>query len=447
MKVMILRSFQGFTRVVWLSLLLLFPGATTANAYSVLSHEEVVDMAWTPYLVPLLRARYPGLTADQLREAHSYAYGGCLIQDLGYYPFGNKFYSDMLHYVRTGAFVEALLHDAGNADELAFALGALAHYTADAVGHPYVNRLTAEENPKLKKKFGDVVTYEQAKVAHIRTEFGFDVVEVAHGRYSQDNYRDFIGFQVAKPLLDRAFEETYGMKLADLLHDEDHAITTYRSAVSELIPKMTVVAATAYAQQIEKENPGFNKRKFIYRLRRTEFEKEWGHGYSKPSFGTRFLALLVKLLPKIGPLKILKPTIPNATQQDGYIKSVNQTVDRYGEYLKQLTSSNGQADTAQISTAALVLGGTNLDTGDLIRFGQYRLSDQTHERLLHEYLKPNAQPVPAAVLDHLVRFYADSPAGEDQMPRKDMDRIHLQLTDLQQRAAAGQAKVSPKVSN
>jgi len=439
---MALRSFQGFTRVVCLSLLLPFLGATTANAYSVLSHEEVIDMAWTPYLVPLLRARYPGLTADQLREAHSYAYGGCLIQDLGYYPFGNKFYSDVLHYVRTGAFVEALLHDAGNADELAFALGALAHYTADAVGHPYINRLTAEENPKLKKKYGDVVTYEQAKVAHVRTEFGFDVVEVAHGRYSQDNYRDFIGFQVAKPLLDRAFEETYGMKLKDLLHDEDHAITTYRSAVSELIPKMTVVAATAYAKQIEKENPGFNKRKFVYRLRRTEFEKSWGSNYSKPSFGTRFLAFLVKLLPKIGPLKVLKPTIPNATQQDGYIKSVNQTVDRYDEYLKQLASSNRQADRAEISTAALALGGANLDTGDLMRLGQYRLSDQTHERLLHEYLKPNAQPVPPAVLEQLVHFYADAPVGENHMTQKDMDRIHLQLATLQQRAAAGQAKVS-----
>jgi len=200
---MALRSFQGFTRVVCLSLLLPFLGATTANAYSVLSHEEVIDMAWTPYLVPLLRARYPGLTADQLREAHSYAYGGCLIQDLGYYPFGNKFYSDVLHYVRTGAFVEALLHDAGNADELAFALGALAHYTADAVGHPYINRLTAEENPKLKKKYGDVVTYEQAKVAHVRTEFGFDVDPSSNGMSAFPGLPMAIDFFLFRPIAAR----------------------------------------------------------------------------------------------------------------------------------------------------------------------------------------------------------------------------------------------------
>lgn len=417
-------------------------GVVPTRAYSVLSHEEVVDMAWNPYLVPLLKSRYPGLTDDQLRIAHSYAYGGCLIQDLGYYPFGNKFYSDLLHYVRTGAFVEALLRDATNANEMAFALGALAHYTADSVGHPYVNRLTSDENPKLKKKFGDVITYEQAKVAHIRTEFGFDVVEVAHGRYSQENYRDFIGFRVAKPVLDRAFEETYGMKLETLLHDEDKAINTYRSAVSELIPKMTKVAATAYAKDIQKENPGFNKRKYIYRLRRTEFEKDWGRDYSKPGFGTRFLAFLVQILPKIGPLKILKPTIPNAAQQDGYIKSVNQTVDRYTLYLKQL-GAGSQPRVVTVSTQpALQLAGTNLDTGETIHFGQYKLSDETHEKLLQQYLKPDAEPVPGPVLAHLVSFYQKPPAGDDPVPQARVERIHAQLSLLQQKVAAQPARVS-----
>lgn len=398
-------------------------------------------MAWTPYLVPLLQARYPGLTADQLREAHSYAYGGCLIQDLGYYPFGNKFYSDLLHYVRTGAFVQALVNDASNANEMAFALGALAHYTADSVGHPYVNRLTADENPKLKQKYGNVVTYEQAKVEHIRTEFGFDVVEVAHGRYSQENYRDFIGFRVSKALLDRAFEETYGMKLANLLHDEDHAINTYRGAVSQLIPKMTKVAATAYAKDIEKENPGFSKRKYIYRLRRTEFEKDWGHDYSKPGFGTRFLAFLVQILPKIGPLKILKPTIPNAAQQDGYVKSVNQTVDRYTVYLKRLGAGT-QPHIVTISAQTLQLDGMNLDTGEPIHFGQYKLSDETHERLLGEYLKADAEPVPAPVLQHLVSFYAQPPTGDDPVPQREVERIHTRLATLQQRSAAQPLRVS-----
>src|SRR5215472_15072854 len=110
---MLSRGMQTTLRqTLCLLLILLFTLPQPAAAYSVLSHEEVVDMAWTPHIQPLLLARFPGLTPDQLREAHSYAYGGCLIQDLGYYPFGNKFFSDLLHYVRTGDFVQALLRDA-----------------------------------------------------------------------------------------------------------------------------------------------------------------------------------------------------------------------------------------------------------------------------------------------------------------------------------------------
>src|SRR6202521_5045457 len=61
-----------------------------AFAYSVLTHEEIVDLLWTDAIQPLLLKRYPGLSEDQIREAHAYAYGGAVIQDLGYYPFGSR---------------------------------------------------------------------------------------------------------------------------------------------------------------------------------------------------------------------------------------------------------------------------------------------------------------------------------------------------------------------
>ena len=234
-----------------------------AGAYSVLSHEEVVDLAWLPHIVPLLRARYPGLTDDDLRQAHAYAYGGSVIQDIGYYPFGNHEFSDLLHYVRTGDFVQALLRDAANANEYAFALGALAHYCGDVDGHPLINQVTADEYPKLRRQFGPVVTYGENPIAHLRTEFGFDVVEVAHGRYSQENYRDFIGFQVSKELLEKAFLETYGVPVSSILKHEDLAIGSYRRSVSSLIPKMTAIALVSYKDQIEKENPGFDHKKFV----------------------------------------------------------------------------------------------------------------------------------------------------------------------------------------
>lgn len=414
-----------------------------ASAYSVLTHEEVVDMAWTSRIQPLLLARFPGLTPDELREAHSYAYGGCLIQDLGYYPFGNKFFSDLLHYVRTGDFIEALLRDSHTADDFAFALGAMAHYTSDSIGHPYINRAVAMEHPKLHSKYGDVVTYEKDPAAHIQTEFGFDVVEVARGRYSQENYRDFIGFRVAQPLLDQAFLETYGISLADLFKSEERAINTYRGAVSRLIPKMTSVAVVAYAQQIEKESPGFDHRKFIYRLRRTEFEKQWGHDYSRPRWTTRFLAFLIRIMPKIGPLKVLKPIMPNTQQQDEYIRSVNHTVDAYDHRLEQLgaVSSVSKLVTAS-GTNTFDLPPMNLDTGDSIRFGQYRLADKTYEKLIHYYLHEN-RGISPIILAHLEAFYSTPPSSDDKITPNHLGKIETDLKRLRERESEPFSSSSP----
>jgi hypothetical protein len=317
-----------FRSLMTLLLVLLIP-VRPAAAYSVLSHEEVVDMAWLTTIVPMLKARFPAMTDADLVTAHSYAYGGSVIQDIGYYPFGSTYYSDLLHYVRTGDFVSTLIRESQDPNEYAFALGALAHYCGDVYGHPAVNTATANEFPKDRARFGQVVTYNDDKVGHLRTEFGFDVVQVAHGRYSQQNYRDFIGFQVSKSLLEKAFLETYGIKMDSVMTHEDLAIATYRKSVSTIIPNMTAIAAKHYSKEIQAENPGFEKKKFIYRLRNTEFEKEYGKGYIHPGFGTRFLGFIVEHLPKIGPLKALKLSLPDANTQAIYIKSINTTVDNY----------------------------------------------------------------------------------------------------------------------
>src|SRR5579864_7510213 len=186
-------------------LLLLVAFAPAAEAYSVLTHEAIIDASWDRELKPLLLARFPGTTDDQLRDAHAHAYGGAIIQDMGYYPFGSKFFSDLTHYVRSGDFIVALIRESQDLNEYAFALGALAHYAADNQGHPIgVNRAVPILYPELGSKFGKTVTYWDNPLSHIRTEFGFDVLQVAQGRYATDQYRKFIGFKVSKPLLERA---------------------------------------------------------------------------------------------------------------------------------------------------------------------------------------------------------------------------------------------------
>lgn len=397
-------------------------------SYSVLTHEEVVDIAWKDYMVPLLQARYPGLTEDQLREAHSYAYGGSLIQDIGYYPFGNKFYSDVLHYVRTGDFVENLLKDATNADELAFALGALAHYTSDTIGHPYVNHLTAEQFPKLAQEYGQEVTYEQGKSSHVRVEFGLDVAGMAKGFYSQKSYHDFIGFNVAVPLLNRAFEETYGIRLQDVLHDEDKAIRTYRWAVCSLIPRATKAAAKHYDKDIEKAHPGYDKKKFVYRVNRTEYEKEWKGTYDHTGFKTKLLEILIAIVPKVGPLKVLKPRIPDADQQTYYMKSVNDTTDHLIASIKALQKG---ADAPRLKDV-------NLDTGKPTHASEYDLSDATFVDLLNRVVelgKQDPNRVPMDLRKAMLTYFDKSPKlimAKDKVLAKKMQdgEVQARLNDL-----------------
>src|SRR5499433_1229247 len=312
-----------------------------AAAYSVLTHEQVVDLAWESQIQPMLQEKFPNATPEDLRHAHAFAYGGSLVQDMGYYPFGKKYFSDLLHYVRTGDFVEALLDEAHDLNEYAFALGALAHYSSDNVGHPMVNKVVAIEFPKLRAKHGDEVTYADDPKAHIRTEFGFDMAQVAKNRYTSDRYHDFIGFEVATPLLERAFQKTYGLSLDETLGgDEELAINSFRRAVSKFVPEMTRVALLNRKQELVKETPNFDKQKFLYRLSRSHFEKEWGKGYRKPGFPERVLAFLLRIIPKVGPASALAFKVPSTQAEDMYIKSVNQTLDNYNSLLRQVRGNN-----------------------------------------------------------------------------------------------------------
>src|SRR5690242_6425920 len=298
-------------------------------AYSVLTHEEIVDLVWTDQIRPLLLQRYPGLSEEKITEAHAYAYGGAVIQDLGYYPFGSTEFSDLVHYVRSGDFVRELLLESQDVDEYAFALGALSHYASDIAGHPAVNQAVAIEYPKLRAKFGRSVRYAQDRTAHLKTEFGFDTVQVAKNRYASQQYHDFIGFLVSKPLLERVFPVVYGMQLKDVLTHEDLAVGSYRFAVSRMIPEMTQVALQTHKKELLRETPNSAKRKFLYRLSRSDYEKQWGKDYKKPGMRTRILSTLLRYVPKIGPFKGLAFNNPTPQTEDLYFKSINTTVDQY----------------------------------------------------------------------------------------------------------------------
>jgi hypothetical protein len=420
-------TMQTLIRITLASLLVVCGLSQVCNGYSILTHEEIVDLLWADSIKPMLLQKYPGATEDDLRKAHAYAYGGCLIQDMGYYPFGNKLFSDLVHYVRSGDFVKALLDEATDINEYAFALGGLAHYTADIVGHPAVNAAVSMEFPKLRAKYGPSVTYAQDTKAHIRTEFGFDVVQVAKQRYTSDSYHDFIGFEVARPVLARAFLKTYGVKLDDIFKNLDLSIGTFRWSVSRVIPQMTRVALLTKKDEMVKENPSFAKQKFLYNVKRSDYEKQWGKKYQKPGFGAKIMAVIFKIIPKVGPFKAIAFKMPNPDTETLYFKSVNTTLDQYRGYVTDLKSGT------------LNLENKDFDTGKLTQPGEYKLTDEAYAKLLDKLTQAKFASTPEDLRKNILAFYQDPSAPNFSKKKREQWNKTLQELEQLKTANATQA--------
>jgi hypothetical protein len=391
---------------------------THSYAYSVLTHEEIVDLVWSDELRPLLLQRFPTLTEDQLTVAHAYAYGGAVIQDLGYYPFGSVEFSNLVHYVRSGDFVRELLAQSQDANEYAFALGALAHYTSDVAGHPAVNEAVAIEYPKLRAKYGNSVKYAEDHTAHLKTEFGFDMVQVAKNRYASQQYHNFIGFQVSKPLLERTFPVVYGLELKDVLPQEDLAVSSYRFAISRMIPELTQVALRTHQKDMMREEPDFAKKKFLYRLSRSDYEKEWGKDYAKAGFMTRVSAVLLRYTPKIGPFKAMAFKNPTPDTENKYFESINTTVDQYRAHLQE------------VRAGSLQLRNMDLDSGKETVAAEYTLTDEAYAKLLSQLTERKFDRTSAELRDNILNFYADLSAPIDT--KKDAARWQSVLANLDQ---------------
>src|SRR5678815_4531470 len=302
-----------------LCILLLIP--LRLQAYSVLTHEAIIDSVWKDSIEKVLLKRFPRASAQDLQQARAYAYGGCIMQDMGYYPMGAHLFTDLTHYVRSAHFVQAMLRDARDINEYAFALGALAHYVADNTGHPAaINKSVPILYPKVRKKFGDYVTYGDDPTSHIKTEFAFDVLQAARGRYASQAYHDYIGFEVSKPILERAFRETYALELDDVFVALDASIASYRKSVSKTIPKATKVAWELKKDDILKSMPGATPESFVY-------------NYRKPGLGTKFLAAVIRIVPKVGPLKAMAFHPPTPDTEKLFLESFDATVTRYRQLL------------------------------------------------------------------------------------------------------------------
>ena len=383
-------------------LLLLLLTAAPASAYSVLTHQSVIDSTWADYLLPLLRQRYPGGDTTAWKEAKSYAYGGAIIQDMGYYPLGTAFFTDLTHYVRAGDFVQNLLRDAHGRNEYAFALGALAHYAADIVGHPEAtNLILPQVYPRRRAEYGPVVTYEEAPINHTEIEFSFDVVQIAAGRYRSQDYHKYIGFQVSKPLLENAFRETYGLELGQVLFNVDASIGAFRLAVNQVLPAAARAAWVNQRDAIHKTSPRARRRDYVYHTSRRQFRREYGKNAEWPGLGARLLSGLLNVLPKFGPLKAFAFKVPSAAGEARFRHSYRDALARYRTLVRALPP-----DTAATPPA---LPDTNLDTGQPTQPTKYMLADVTYKKLLRELQKHHFEYLTPALRNNILSYYAAGP--------------------------------------
>ena len=401
-----------------LAVMFVFLSSSAGYAYSILAHEAIIDSAWEKIRTLLLQ-RFPNSTPEELRTAHGYAYGGSLVQDLGYYPHGSRFFSDLTHYVRSGEFVRALLRDSQDFNEYAFALGALAHYSADDDGHRAVNRAVPLLYPNLGKKYGSVVTYEDDPVAHLKAEFGFDVLEVAKERYAPDAYHDFIGFEVAKPLLERAFQDTYSIPLSSVFGDLDRAIGSYRYTVHSTIPKAVRVAWVLKKDEIQRTTPGMTRKKFLYNMSKASYRKQWGKNYEKPGRGARIVAHIIAIVPKIGPLKTLSLRMPTPQTEAMFLDSFNKALDQYQHLLDDERAGH------------LSLINRNFDTGSPTKPGAYFMADKAYARLVDDLAKDHFKIISVEMKSNILAYYQDPTAPIDTKNNaKAWQRLNQELNEL-----------------
>jgi len=377
-------------------LLAILLSSSISYGYSVLSHEAIIDSVWDTSIQKLLLKRFPNATPEELEQAHAYAYGGCIIQDLGYYPFSSRFYSDLTHYVRSGDFIAALIRESQDLNEYAFALGALEHYAADTEGHRIAtNRAVPILFPKLRRKFGGDVTYWDDPTAHVRTEFGFDVLQVATGRYAPDRYRGFIGFQVSREVLERAFVDTYGIEMKDIFGNVTLALGSYRHSIGSIVPGMTRVAWSLKQDQLKKEIPGITRKKFLYNLSRSSYEKEWGTEYHKPGWRTKLVTFLFRLIPKVGPFKALQIATPTPEVEKLFMTSFNATVDRYKAVL------------ANVDAGGPEVPNENFDVGGATSAGKYKGTDEAYAKLVGKLADRQFAGMTPDLRQNILAFYKD----------------------------------------
>ena len=453
---MILRHLRS---TIIVALVLLITGPRRANAYSLLTHEQLIDLTWDDSIVPLLLSRYPGLTPAQLNEARAYAYGGCVIQDIGYYPFGDRAFSNLTHYVRSGDFVVNLFRNARNANELAFAVGALSHYVGDSIGHSLATNVAVPvEFPKLRRKYGAVVSYAEGEGQHVQVEFGFDIDEISHHHMAPLHYLRHIGLKVPVKQLALAYYQTYGLTDDFAGPRRRFNVREYRFATRTFIPRIAFAVTVLHRRHEPPEPDTPEAAAIIGEIDTTSAQCNWPQYRRKAGIETYMLAGLLAILPKFGPLRLAAVKNPSPATDAEYIHSVAVSLASMRRDLARFTPPAYRrahpatvavvkaVRSAEIPSSTLPRGpiaprrppdtrhplpNLDLDTGKVVQPGGYRLTDITYARLLHLLVRHAPQKIPPGIKHEIIAYYSsvDAPITTKRNARK-WARVQADLAAL-----------------
>jgi zinc dependent phospholipase C len=374
--------------------------ARTSYAYSILAHEALIDSCWASSIEPLLLSKYPGATKEQLKKAHAYAYGGAIAPDIGYFPFGNPFFTNLVHYVRSGDFVNALLDDARDIYEYAFALGFLSHYMADKYGHSLAtNKSVPMLYAKEREKFGNTVTYEEDHLSHKRVEFGFDALQTVEGDYKAIAYHDFIGFRIAGSVLARAFTEVYGLDIHKVFFNFWLSIEMLRLSFKRLFPALTGAAWVLKRKQLKKAGSAGRSDNNSMKnadYKEPEIEKQTSgvfYGFFARAFSGAF-ALVIEFVPKIGPLAPMKFKAPGPAVAKLYYSSFDTTIRNYAAAMHDCRTRTSR------------LPNIDFDTGNPTTPGEYGLADKNYDLLVAHLGKNKFKLMNSELRKNIVDYYS-----------------------------------------
>jgi len=252
-----------------------------------------------------------------------------------------------------------------------------------------------KQNRKLRKKYGDFITYGDDHTSHSRLEFSYDVLQVSRGTYTSQAYHDFIGFKVSEPVLERAFLKTYGLKLSDMFRDFNSAVGTLRWGVNNLIPAIIKMTWRTQRDSILKHQPTMTARKFKYQIKKREFYTEFGKTKVHEGLETDLITFIIRVAPKIGPFKTFKYVNPGSTGEKRFIKAFDTITAHFARNLARFRDHN------------LALNNVDFDTGRPTVIDEYNMADQAYAEWLIKLDKEHFEYVTPSVKEALLNFYGD----------------------------------------